>query len=100
MTTIAAVSQRGPSDGVLLVSSSSSPQSVAASINHAVYDCQPISLRAIGAGAVNQACKGIAIARGHVAQRGLNLSVRPGFMEVSGRDGDRVSAMVFIVDVT
>lgn len=93
-------SPQGPEDGILLISSSSSSHAVAMSINHAVYDSRTVTLRAIGAAAVNQAMKGAAIARGHVAQRGLNLSVRPGFTEVPGRDGDPLSAMVFIVDVT
>lgn len=36
-------------------------------------------MRAIGAGAVNQAVKACAIARGYVAVRGIDLLVRPGF---------------------
>lgn len=82
---------------LLRVSSSSPAQSLASAISHAVYDGKKVVLRAIGAGAVNQCCKGIAIARGYVALRGLNLLVQMGFAEVKGRHQDDLSAMVFHV---
>jgi stage V sporulation protein S len=53
-------------------------------------------LRAIGAGAVNQAIKACAIARGYVAPRGIDLSIRPGFATVTMRDGD-VSAITLLI---
>lgn len=84
---------------ILRVSSGSPAQSLASAISHAVYDSKRVKLRAIGAGAVNQSMKGCAIARGYVAQRGLDLVVRPGFTEVEGRRGDELSAMIFIVVV-
>lgn len=50
-------------ESLLRVKSSSSPASVASALSHAVYDNKTVVLRAIGAGAVNQAVKAIAIAR-------------------------------------
>lgn len=85
--------------GVLRVGAASPAQSLASAISHALYDNQKVVLRAIGAGSVNQAMKGCAIARGYVAQRGLDLVVRPGFTEVEGKHGDELSAMLFIVKV-
>lgn len=82
---------------ILRVGAASPAQSLASAISHAVYDGKRVVLRAIGAGAVNQAMKACAIARGYVAQRGLDLVVRPGFTEVSGSRGDELSAMIFIV---
>ena len=82
----------------LRVSASSNPQSVASAIAHAIYDKKEVKLRAVGAGAVNQAVKAIAIARGYVAPRGLDLSCRPGFTTVDSRDGE-ISAIVFTINV-
>lgn len=80
----------------LRVSASSNPQSVASAIAHAIYDKHEVKLRAVGAGAVNQAVKAIAIARGYVAPRGMDLSCIPGFTTIESRDGE-ISAIVFAI---
>lgn len=54
-------------------------------------------VRAIGAGAVNQAVKAVAVARGQVATRGRDLVARPGFETVNRNDGEEASAIVLIV---
>lgn len=82
----------------LRVSAGSNPQSVASAIAHALYEKQTVKLRAVGAGAVNQAVKAMAIARGYVAPRGLDLSFTPGFTTIDSRDGE-ISAIVFVVFV-
>ena len=82
----------------LRVSAGSNPQSVASAIAHAVYESRTVTVRAVGAGSVNQAVKGIAIARGYVAPRGLDLVCKPGFASIESRDGT-ISAIVFIVSV-
>ena len=83
----------------LRVSASSNPQSVASAIAHAIYDNRQVKLRAVGAGAVNQAVKALAIARGYVAPRGLDLTVKPGFTTIESRDGE-ISAIVFAVSAS
>lgn len=80
----------------LRVSASSNPQSVASAIAHAIYDTRRVTLRAVGAGAVNQAVKAMAIARGYAAPRGLDLTFKPGFTTIDSRDGS-ISAIVFTV---
>lgn len=80
----------------LRVSAGSNPQSVASAVAHAIYDKKTVKLRAVGAGAVNQAVKAIAIARGYVAPRGMDLSCTPGFTTIESHDGE-ISAMVFTV---
>lgn len=80
----------------LRVSAGSNPQSVASAIAHAVYDNRQVKLRAVGAGAVNQAVKAIAIARGYSAPRGLDLTCKPGFTTIESRDGE-ISAIIFTV---
>jgi stage V sporulation protein S len=72
---------------ILRVSGGTSAHDLAAAISHGVYDGRKLVLRAIGAGAVNQAVKGVAIAQSFVGSRGLILSVRPGFAEVQMKDG-------------
>ena len=74
-------------DDVLRVSGGTSAHDLAAAISHAIYDSRRPVLRAIGAGAVNQAVKGVAIAQSFVGSRGLILSIRPGFAEVQMKDG-------------
>jgi len=86
-------------EAVLRVSASSNPQSVASAIAHAIYDKHEVKLRAVGAGAVNQSVKAIAIARGYVAPRGMDLICKPGFTTIQSRDGE-ISAIVFIITVT
>ena len=84
---------------VLRVGAGSNTKSVASAIAHAVYEQRTVKIRAIGAGAVNQAVKSIAIARGYVAPRGFDLNCTPGFATVPSRDGD-ISAIVFTVSTS
>lgn len=85
-------------ENVLRVGAGSNPQSVASALANAIYDDREVTLRAVGAGAVNQAVKAIAIARGYVAPRGFNLSCIPGFATIDSREGE-ISAIVFTVTV-
>jgi stage V sporulation protein S len=86
-------------DNFLRVSAGSNAQAVGSAIAHALYEAPQIKLRAVGASAVNQAVKAIAIARGYVAPRGLDLNCRPGFTTVESRDGN-ISAIVFTISVS
>ncbi len=71
---------------VLKVSSSSQPKSVAGAIAAIVRNSNQVEIQTIGAGAVNQAVKSIAIARGYVAPNGIELVCSPAFsqLEVEG----------------
>ena len=83
-------------DTILRVGSSSPPQAVAQSISKCISESNQFpALRAIGHGAVGQAVKAIAIARGYVAPRGIDLAVVVGFDTVENSDGKEISAMVF-----
>lgn len=81
---------------VLKVSAGSNPQSVAAAIAHSMYETRECKIRAVGAGAVNQAVKAIAIARGYTAPRGFDLKCVPGFANIESHDG-QISAIVFTI---
>ena len=83
-------------ENLMRVSSTTPPQAVASSINRAIFDQnQTPVISAIGAGAVAQACKGIAIARGLVATRGRDLATTIGFDTVKGDSGTDISAQTF-----
>lgn len=86
----------GGAEPFLRVSGGSNAQSVASAIAHALYEKPEVKIRAVGAGAVNQAVKAMAIARGYVAPRGMNLICIPGFTTIESRDGE-ISAIVFSV---
>lgn len=81
---------------ILRVSAGSNPQAVASAIAHSIYETRTCKLRAVGAGAVNQAVKSIAIARGYTAPRGLDLVCIPGFSSIESHDGT-ISAIVLDV---
>ena len=83
-------------DKLLKVSASSNAQSLASAIAHSIYETRTCKIRAVGAGAVNQAVKAIAIARGYVAPRGMDISCVPGFSTIESHDGE-ISAIVFSV---
>lgn len=85
-----------PNVAELRVAARTPPAELASAISHAIYAGNKVILRAIGAGSVNQAVKGIVVAQGYVAQRGISLVNRPGFLEVD-MDGEKRTAMTFHV---
>lgn len=62
---------------VLKVSSKSNPNSVAGALAGVLRERGVAEIQAIGAGALNQAIKSIAIARGFVAPSGMDLVCIP-----------------------
>ena len=67
---------------VLRVSAKSNPNSIAGALAGYIREDGMAELQAIGAGALNQAVKGIAIARGFVAPSGIDLICIPAFVDV------------------
>lgn len=82
---------------VLKVSSRSEPKSVAGALAAVLRAEGAAEVQAIGAGAVNQAIKAIAIARGFVAPNGIDLVTIPAFAEIA-IDGEERTAIKFIVE--
>ena len=82
---------------VLKVSSSSGPKSVAGALAAVLREEGGAEIQAIGAGAVNQSVKAIAIARGFVAPNGIDLISIPAFAEIMIGDEER-TAIKFIVE--
>lgn len=82
----------------LKVSSKSRPKSVAGALSTVVERDHRVALQAIGAGAVNQAVKAIAIARSFLAPKGLDLVTSIGFTTMT-IDGFEKSAIRFYVTI-
>ncbi len=82
---------------VLKVSSRSNPNSVAGALAGVLRERGTAELQAIGAGALNQAIKAVAIARGFVAPGGLDLVCIPAFTDII-IDGEERTAMKLIVE--
>ena len=81
---------------VLKVSSKSNPNSVAGAIAGGLQENKKVELQAIGAGALNQAIKAIAIARGFVAPSGVDLVCIPAFAEVEVEGEDRTGIKLIV----
>ena len=74
------------------VSSKSNPNSVAGAIIGVSNENKETILVCVGAGAVNQAIKAVAIARGYAAPSGIDFSISPSFKTIYIND-DEVSAV-------
>jgi len=80
----------------LKVSSKSKSSSVAGAIANALKETKEIEIQAIGAGALNQAIKAIAIARGYVAPLGKDLYCIPAFTDIDINGENRTGIKLII----
>lgn len=82
---------------VLKVATSSSPNSVAGALAGILRERNDVELQAVGAGAINQAVKAIAIARGFLAPSGYDLVFVPAFteVEINGEGRTAIKLIVF-----
>ena len=81
----------------LRVSSKSEPKSVAGAIAAILRNGETVEINAIGAAAVNQVVKSIAVARGYVAPNGIDLVCIPAFAQLEV-DGKEKTSIRFIVE--
>jgi stage V sporulation protein S len=82
----------------LRVSTKSQPKSVAGAVAAMINEHQRAEILAVGAGAVNQAIKAIAITRGFMAPRGIEIVVIPAFTNIE-IDGILRTSIKLIVEV-
>ncbi len=82
---------------LLKVSSKSNPNSVAGAIAGVIREKGVAEIQSIGAGALNQAIKAVAIARGFLAPLGIELVCIPAFSEINV-DGEDRTAIRLIVE--
>ena len=87
----------------LKVSSKSSPPTVAGAIAGMVKDGVPVNMQCVGAGAVNQAIKAMAIARGFLIPVGIDISCAPTFSDIlingESRTAIRLAVIVHRVEI-
>ena len=79
------------------VSSKSNPNSVAGALANYLREKDSVEMQAIGAGALNQAIRAIAIARGFVAPSGKNLVCIPAFANIL-IDNEEKTAIKLIIE--
>ncbi len=82
---------------IIKVSGKSRSTSVAGAIAGVIRERGRAEVQAIGAGAVNQATKAVAIARGYLFQDGFNVICIPSFTEVDV-DGQERTAIRMVVE--
>ena len=81
---------------VLKVSTKSNPNSVAGALAAIIKEKNIAEIQAVGAGAINQAVKAIAIARGFVAPSGKDIVCVPAFTDIE-IEGEERTAIKLIV---
>ena len=67
---------------LLKVSAKSSPNAVAGALAAALREREGIEMQAVGAGAINQAIKAVAIARSYLKAGNMDLQCTPSFIDV------------------
>jgi stage V sporulation protein S len=82
---------------ILKVSSKSKPNAVAGALAGVLREKGAAEIQAIGAGALNQAVKAVAIARGFVAPGGMNIVCIPAFTDVE-INGEKRTAIKLTVE--
>ena len=81
---------------VLKVSAKSNPNSVAGALAGVVRQSGTVEMQAIGAGALNQAVKAIAIARGFLAPSGIELICVPAFTDIVIEGEERTAIRLLV----
>ena len=81
---------------IIKVSATSRTSAVAGAIAGVVREHNHADVQAIGAGAVNQAVKAIAIARGYLQEDGLHIICLPEFTSVTIEGKDRTAIRLVV----
>ncbi|MCR6544202.1 stage V sporulation protein S [Dehalobacterium formicoaceticum] len=81
---------------VLRVAGDSDVKAVAGALVAVFKSRGRVEVQAVGAGAVNQAIKAIAISRGFVAPNGIDLVFIPAFSEVEINDEKKTAIKFFV----
>jgi stage V sporulation protein S len=81
---------------ILKVSAKSRSTAVAGAIAGVMRESGHAEVQAIGAGAVNQAVKAVAIARGYLAEEGMEIYCIPSFTEVLIGDQERTAIRIIV----
>ena len=85
---------------ILRVASVTKVAELAGKISYLIYDSKTVVLRAIGHGAVGQAVKAVAVARGMVAPRGISLGIVPGFVTIEMPDRETTGMELTVIRIS
>lgn len=83
---------------LLRVSSGSAPNLVAGAIAGILRDAGRVDVQVVGAGALNQAIKAVAIARDFLAEDGIDPVCVPAFRSIKIEGKDRTAIMLAVED--
>lgn len=82
---------------IIKVSSKSIPQKVAGAIANIFRTGEKaIEIQTIGAGSLNQAIKGVIIARGYIAPSGKNIVCTPAFSDIMINNEERTAIKLIV----
>lgn len=82
---------------IIKVSARSRTASVAGAVAGVMRECGRAEVQAIGAGAVNQAIKAIAIARGYLLEEHTDIVCVPSFVEIDIDGAERTALRVLVL---
>jgi stage V sporulation protein S len=85
-----------PTNTLLKVASRSRPAAIAGAVAGVIRSGSTATIQAVGAGAVNQAVKAIAIAHSYLRDDGIAISCMPSFLEVSIDDQERTAICLLV----
>ena len=80
----------------LRVSSKSKPNTVAGAIAGVIREQGQVEVSTVGAGALNQAVKAIAIARGFLTPSGIDLVCTPSFSDIDIDGAERTAIRLLV----
>lgn len=83
-------------DGPLKVSTKSSPNAVAGALAATLRERESAELQAVGAGAINQAIKAVAIARNYLKAASIDVVCVPSFITVAISDNERTGISLVV----
>lgn len=81
---------------VIKVSARSRTAAVAGAVAGVIRESKRAEVQAIGAGAVNQALKAIVIAKGYLAEEGIEITCDPSFVDVAIEGQERTAIKVVV----
>jgi stage V sporulation protein S len=82
--------------GTLKVSAKSNPNAVAGALAAVIRERETAEIQAVGAGAINQAVKAVAIARSYLKESELDIVCIPSFITVAISDRERTGISLVV----
>lgn len=83
---------------IFKTSAHSNPNSLAGAIANVIKKGDEVEIQAVGAAAVNQTMKAIAIARGFLAPGGYDLTCFPAFSDIEIGEERKTAMKIYLTD--